>query len=165
MHPSPHRQIRRSGRRLAVLVRTVLVVLVAAPVVALVLFGVDDWRHVGPEAVAGTSTTTRCRQADGGIVACYGTFTAHDGSLTLQDVEIRLDREPDRTGPATAAPGGGRWVAAGEGPGRMVPLLVAQALTVSGVWLVAYGLVMAGLVTLLVAWTVRQVGRAFASSR
>jgi hypothetical protein len=164
MHPAPNRQIRRSGRRLSALVRTVLAVLVAAPVVALTLLGVDDWHHVGPEAVAGTSTTTRCLPNDEDAFACYGTFVAHDGSLTLREVEIRLDRVPGRVGPATAAPGGDSWVAAGEGRGRMVPLLVAQALTVSGVWLVAYGLVILGLVTLMVAWTARQVGRAFTSS-
>ncbi|WP_448630102.1 hypothetical protein [Cellulomonas soli] len=162
MHPSPHRQIRRSGRRLHVLVRTVLTVLVAAPFVALTLLGIDDWHHVGPHAIDGTATTTHCRKGDGDITACFGTFTSLDGTLTLRDVEIRLDRQPDHTGPATAAPGGGGWVAAGEGRGRMIALLIAQALTVSGIWLIAYGVVIAGLITLVVSWTVRQLGRALA---
>ncbi|MGN8245810.1 hypothetical protein ACTHAM_002935 [Cellulomonas soli] len=146
-----------------VLVRLVLAVLVAAPLVALTLMGVDDWHHVDTRSVPGVSTTTHCRYAEGDPVACFGSFTSDDGTLVLHDVEIRLDRTPDRTGPASAAPSGGSWVAAGTGSGRVVALLVAQALSTAGVWLIAYGVTIAALIWLVLLWTARQVGRAFTS--
>ncbi|NYI57738.1 hypothetical protein [Cellulomonas soli] len=160
---APRGRTRRRGTGMVLLVRLVLTVLVAAPFVALALLGVDDWHHVGPQAVDGVSTSTRCRYSDlGEPTACFGDFTSDDGTLTLHGVEIRLERELPHTGPATAAPAGGSWVALGAGGGRMVPLLVQQAGTVSLVWFIAYGLTIMGLIWLMVLWTARQVGRAFA---
>lgn len=162
---SRRRGVARSGDRMVLLVRLVLGVLVAAPFVALALLGVDDWHHVGPDAVPGTSTSTHCRYDDlGSPIACSGDFTSADGTLVLHGVEIRLEKELDHVGPASAAASGGSWVAGGQGRGRMVPLLVRQAAATSLVWLVVYGVTILGLVALAVGWTVRQVGRAVSTA-
>jgi hypothetical protein len=158
------RRIRRSGSRMLLLVRLVLAVLLAAPVVALALMGVDDWHHVGPRAVAGVSTSTHCRFDEfGDPTVCFGDFSSDDGAMVLHDVEVRLEQELGHTGPATAAPSGGSWVASGESRWRMVPLVVRQVASTSAVWLLAYGVTIMGLISLVVLWTARQVGRTLAS--
>lgn len=161
--PSPQAaRVRRSGRRLLVGVRAALVLLFLVPVAVLALCGWTDWQHVGPDAISGTSTSTRCRYGDAdSVIACYGTFVSDDGSLTLHDVEIRLEVSEDgHTGPATASRTSHRWVVLGTSHARVWTLLLRQAMGVSLVWLVAYGGLVMALVLVAVAWTGRQVGRA-----
>lgn len=158
------RRIHRSGTRMIVLLRFAIAVLVAAPFVALAVMGVDDWRHVGPDAIAGVATSTHCRYDDlGETIACSGDFVSDDGTVVLRDVAVRLEPDLGHTGPATTAPSDRSWVASGAGRWRVVPLLLGQAANASVVWIVAYGVTIMGLMYLVVVWTARQVGRTIAS--
>jgi hypothetical protein len=159
-------RVHRSGRRLLLGVRVVLVLLFLVPVAVLALCGWTDWQHVGPDAISGTSTSTRCRYGDAdAVIACYGDFVSDDGTLALHDVQIRLeDLEDGHTGPATASRTSHRWVVLGTSHARVWTLLLQQAMGVSLVWLLAYGGVIMGLVVVTVAWTGRQVGRAFGAA-
>ena len=161
---SLRRRIRRSGDRMVLMVRLVLAVLVAAPFVVLALLGVDDWHHVGPQSVTGVATSTHCTYDEFGEVSrCVGDFSSDDGTVVLPGVELRLETALAHTGPASAAPTDGSWVAVGTGRARMVPLLVRQLGSVSLVWFVVYAVTIVGLIGLLLAWTARQVGRVVAA--
>ncbi len=155
-------QIRGSGRRLLLGVRAVLVLLFVVPVVVLAVCAWTDWQHVGPDAVPGVSTSTHCRYVDGDVViACYGDFVSDDGSITLHDVQIRLEvEEGGHTGPATASRTSHQWVVLGTSGARVWILLLRQVMSVSAVWLLAYAGTIVGLIVTTVVWAGRQVARA-----
>lgn len=156
------RQIRRSGRRVAMLVRVVLALLVAVPILILVRYGIDDWDHVGPDSVQGISTSSYCRELDGMVEECFGDFRSDSGDLVLHDVSLRGEVTADgHRDVATAARDGGHWVALGTSHYRIAGLLFGQITGVGMVWILVYAGTIGALLVFLVMWTGMQVGRAF----